>query len=267
MAEKRQLEFFLLRYVPDAVKEEFVNIGVAAVEVDGGFAEVRFSRDWSRVQCFDPQADLEVLQALEGEIRQGLRGDRPALMKMVEESFSGLVQASGWRGCYTEDPAKEMELLARIYLQSTLPAARPSRQPSERHRIRSAMEEAFKATNVWRLLHKDFDLAPYTWADDPMKIDFGYRVGEVMKMFHGLPLKSSREDAWGLQVRYPKLQAGMRPMKVNKVELTAVIEDNAPRDEAEVGFVLGVMKETGILVAAVSEMPEIAERARVELEA
>ena len=32
MAERRQLEFFLLRYVPDAVKDEFVNIGVVMVE-------------------------------------------------------------------------------------------------------------------------------------------------------------------------------------------------------------------------------------------
>ena len=32
MAEKRQLEFFLLRYVPDAVKDEFVNIGLVMVE-------------------------------------------------------------------------------------------------------------------------------------------------------------------------------------------------------------------------------------------
>ena len=35
MAEKRQLEFFLLRYVPDAVREEFVNIGVVMVEAWG----------------------------------------------------------------------------------------------------------------------------------------------------------------------------------------------------------------------------------------
>ena len=28
MKERRQCEFFLLRYVPDAVKDEFVNVGV-----------------------------------------------------------------------------------------------------------------------------------------------------------------------------------------------------------------------------------------------
>ena len=36
MAELKQLEFFLLRYVPDAVKEEFVNIGLLMREVGEG---------------------------------------------------------------------------------------------------------------------------------------------------------------------------------------------------------------------------------------
>ena len=49
MADLRQLEFFLLRYVPDAVKDEFVNIGVVMLEPGAngaGFADVRFTRDW-----------------------------------------------------------------------------------------------------------------------------------------------------------------------------------------------------------------------------
>jgi hypothetical protein len=45
MGEKRKLDFFLLRYVPDAVKEEFVNIGLVGLEADGSFSEVRLSSD------------------------------------------------------------------------------------------------------------------------------------------------------------------------------------------------------------------------------
>ncbi len=54
MADLRQLEFFLLRYVPDAVKDEFVNIGLVMIEAGAngdGFADVRFTRDWRRVRC------------------------------------------------------------------------------------------------------------------------------------------------------------------------------------------------------------------------
>ncbi len=44
MADFKNCEFFLLRYVPDVVKGEFVNIGVVLLEErEGGFTDVRFT--------------------------------------------------------------------------------------------------------------------------------------------------------------------------------------------------------------------------------
>jgi hypothetical protein len=37
------------------------------VEPGADFADVRFTRDWRRVRCLDPQADIEMLQALEND--------------------------------------------------------------------------------------------------------------------------------------------------------------------------------------------------------
>src|SRR5271165_2065439 len=108
MAERKQLEFFLLRYVPDAVKDEFVNIGVVMVEQgakDGGFAEVRFTRDWGRVRCLDPEADIEMLAAMEREIRGqlGTARDRAVLLRRMEDSFSNAIQLSPTKRCLAED--------------------------------------------------------------------------------------------------------------------------------------------------------------------
>src|SRR5579863_122272 len=122
MAVRKQLEFFLLRYVPDAVKDEFVNIGVVMVEGGAGagaqrFAEVRFTRDWRRVQCLDPQADVEMLAALERDIRGQLatEGDREGLLRRLEDSFSNVIQLSPAKGCVAEDPVREIETMASIY--------------------------------------------------------------------------------------------------------------------------------------------------------
>ena len=76
MKERRQCEFFLLRYVPDAVKEEFVNVGVVLLESSGGWADVRFTKDWKRVRCLDPDADVEMLEGLEQEIKRADAGGR-----------------------------------------------------------------------------------------------------------------------------------------------------------------------------------------------
>ena len=74
MAERIQCEFFLIRYVPDVVKGEFANIGVLLREAGrDDRAVVRFTRDWSRVKCMDADADIGLLEALEGEIGARLR--------------------------------------------------------------------------------------------------------------------------------------------------------------------------------------------------
>src|SRR6202453_3713679 len=68
MAERRRCEFQLIRYVPDPVRNEFVNIGVLLRAAEGGQSMVRFTRDWGRVRCLDPDADTQMLEALESEI-------------------------------------------------------------------------------------------------------------------------------------------------------------------------------------------------------
>src|SRR5882762_3733177 len=123
MADLRQLEFFLLRYVPDAVKDEFVNIGLVMIEAGangGGFADVRFTRDWRRVRCLDPQADVEMLEALEREIRAqlGETRDRETLLRRLEDSFSNVIQLSPAKGCLAADPAIEIEAMSSLYLEA-----------------------------------------------------------------------------------------------------------------------------------------------------
>src|SRR5579863_866279 len=81
MADLKQCELFLLRYVPDVVRGEFVNIGVVLLEEGaGGFTGVRFTRDWRRAHCIDPEADLELLEAFEAELQQRLEARLPEII-------------------------------------------------------------------------------------------------------------------------------------------------------------------------------------------
>src|ERR1700678_964480 len=179
MAERIQLEFFLLRYVPDAVKGEFVNFGVVMVEAsadrasanEARFADVRFTRDWRRVRCLDPQADVEMLEALEREIRGQLAEarDRETLLRRVEDSFSNVIQLSPAKGCLAEDPAREIETMASMYLEAAKVGGQ--RQASGRQRIWATMRGAFEQAGVWPLMRKSIAVAQYTHKGDPLKID------------------------------------------------------------------------------------------------
>ena len=60
MTDRLQCEFLLVRYVPDPVKNEFVNIGVLLRETARPERRlVRFTKDWARVRCVDPDADID----------------------------------------------------------------------------------------------------------------------------------------------------------------------------------------------------------------
>src|SRR4051812_12879173 len=121
MAELKQCEFFLLRYVPDAVKNEFVNIGVVLTSPEGD-AEFRMTHDWSRVRCVDPAADIDMLQAVETELRERLSAGGEAkatILKKLDDSFSNLLQISESKACLATDTRLEAETLANLYLRSS----------------------------------------------------------------------------------------------------------------------------------------------------
>jgi|SRR5271165_2464523 len=265
MAERRQLEFFLLRYVPDAVKDEFVNIGLVMVEPGAngsGFADVRFTRDWRRVRCLDPQADVEMLEALEREIRGQLGGDRATLLRRLEDSFSNVIQLSPAKACLAEDPSLELETMASMYLESARVGG--GREASGRQRILGRMREAFEGAGVAKLLTA-VPVAPYTKVGDPFKFDFGYRVGSEIKLFHAVSLKAGVESAVTLAARYPKIARVMAQVTQATPLLTAVIDDELDRGQEVVQFALSMMEEERIRIAVAAEMPLIAEAARQEL--
>ena len=121
MTDRIQCEFFLLRYVPDAVKNEFVNIGVMLREAGRTeTTQVRFTRDWSRVRCMDPDADTGLLEAMEGELAARVRdagsGSKP-VMQMLEESLSTSVQLTEKRGSLALSMPAELEQLMRLYVE------------------------------------------------------------------------------------------------------------------------------------------------------
>jgi len=268
MTEKRKLEFFLLRYVADAVKGEFVNFGLAMIETSasGGFADVRFTRDWRRLLCSDPQADLDWLQAMEREIRKRVVEVRNCeeVMRGLNESFSNAIQLSGVQGCLTDDPAKEIEEMARIYLESTRVGS--TRALSGRETILEAMRDAWKQAGLTKFMIP-IPVRPYTGPGDSFVFDFGYVLGEEIRLFHGVSLKARVDAAVTIASRYPKIvQAMSHADRFRFVpSLTAVVDDDLDKTKEETGFALGMMHENGIRVAEVREMPRLAEEARREL--
>jgi hypothetical protein len=285
MGDLRQCEFYVLRYVPDAVKGEFVNIGVVLLEQGEGdavFTGVQLTRDWRRARCLDPKIDVGLLEGLVQELGSKLQSRVPEiinykrpmsrrewLLEQIETSWAGTLQMTAVMGVLTESPEAEIGLLAKAYLESQ-PQGKLERVARGRMAIYHAMRGAFEEAGVWALMQKDIAAAEFTRRGDPFKVDFGYQPNGVLHMLQALSLAEQAGSAQvnaakALAFSYSAMREGLLQRRHLESDLTAVVEDGLDMNDSSVGFALGTLAASEIQVARVAEMPAIAERVRVEM--
>lgn len=272
-SDRRACEFHLIRYVPDAVRNEYVHIGVILREQGSREgAEVRFTRDWRRVRCLDPDVDTSLLESMEGELRRRFQEEPDGdLMRRLGESLSLSVQMTEPKAYLAESLPAGMEELLRLYVEP--PARERLPRLSGRAAIQSRMRSEFERAGVWDLLRKRIAASVYTRPGDPLRIDAGYRPNGMIRMFHAVSLEPGVEMAKVLAFSAAGLRAGVERVEKASLELTAVIEpaaklgatDEEPERLEMYRFGVETMEENHIRVLTITDMGRVAETARREL--
>jgi hypothetical protein len=275
--QRRQCRFQLVRYVPDPVRNEFVHIGVLLRDEDGGRLDLKFTRDWRRVRCLDPEADTALLEGMEGELRRRLEDDatRPDTEKkfsrILDESFSLNVQMTEPRAYLAESVTAGVEELMRLYVDA--PKRERVSRLGGRAALHAAMRDEFERAQVWNLMRKQIRAANYIRAGDPLRIDAGYRPNGVIKMFQCVSLDAGVESAKVLAFSSAGLRAGVERMEKALLELTAIVEPagkvaatEAQPERLELyRFGIETMEEHQIRVLTTADLPNVAAAARREL--
>jgi hypothetical protein len=284
-------EFFLVRYVPDIVKGEFVNIGVLLREAteapDAAPSNpppmrVRFTRDWSRVRCMDASADIALLEDLEQEITRRLT-DGPterepaSLLAVLEASLSNSIQMTEPRAALAENLSTELEQLMRLYVEpmAQVVPLKPNRKSTGRPAILAAMRTHFERAGVWQLMNKRIPAERYTRKGDPLKLDCGYRrdtnFGNGSHIYQAVSLEGDVESAKVLAFMAPQLRAGVLAVDGSELQLTAVVEPLtavAPEEgemQERYRFGIETMEQQDIRVIPIERLAQAAATARHEL--
>jgi hypothetical protein len=268
-----------------------VHIGVILREqgsVDA--AEVRFTRDWRRVRCLDPDADTALLEGMESELKRRFQAEPDGgLMRLLTEALSLSVQMTEPKAYLAESLPAGVEELMRLYVEPP-PRERVPRL-SGRAAIQARMRTEFERAGVWELMRKRIAASEYTRPGDPLRIDVGYRPNglihpanhpdgtrpsagtPLIKMFHAVSLEPGVEMAKVLAFSSASLRAGVERMEKALLELTAVIEpaakigatDAEPERLEMYRFGVETMEEHQIRVLTTSDLGRVAETARREL--
>jgi len=252
------------------VKGEFTNIGVVLREAGSQRGVVQFTRDWSRVRCMDPDADVQLLESLESEIAERLlagvelKVNAKPVLETLEDSLSNSIQLTEMRGTLAESLPAELEQLLRMYVEPLkLRGAR--KQQSGRAAIVAEMRREFERAGVWRLMRKRIAASQYTQPGDPLKLDCGYRNG-LVKIFHAVSLENDAEAAKGIAYSAAALRAGVLRSEGVALELTAVVEPPTAVDDAEqYHFGVSALEREAVRVLTVADLGRAAETARQEL--
>ena len=294
---RHQCEFLLLKYVPDPVRNEFVHVGVILREMggdgrsgagaSGSVIAVKFTSDWRRVRCLDPDADVGMLEGLESELRRRFEAERMgetnggrSLMHVLEDSFSNSVQVTRAKAYLAESVDAGVEELMRMYVEP--PKREKAARMSGRAAIQVRMRTEFERAGVWDAMRKRVRAAEYTRAGDPLRIDLGYRSGvggaggvsgALVRMFQAVSLEGGLgvEAAKGLAFSAGSLMAGVERVEGSPLELTAVVEPLRELGEADseaqesYRFAVETMEEHRIRVLTTADLGRVAETARREM--
>jgi Protein of unknown function (DUF3037) len=255
---------------------------VATQAGNGRFVGAQFTRDWKRVECFAPDLELEIFEHLERAVRERLgqiRG-REELLELLAEKFGTVFDVGPVKALEVDDPAAEMKVLARDYLDPMRPAERGRDRPRHTGRLAivGRMQDAFAEAGVLEMLQRDMDMQEFTGENDPFHADFGFRVGKSVKMFHALALNVSRDPAVTLAYRYGRIRDGMRA-RGQEAFMTAVVSTEMMRKipgfekretwgtQVEVASGIAMLRANEVAVRGVEEMGAVAEEIKRELQA
>jgi len=271
MKNRKQLEFVLLRYVPHALRNRYVDFGVLLREIgnESGYVGVQFAPNWREVERLDPRADIPVLEAFEREIAGQVSSfrEQDVLVRWLEDGHSNLVQLSPRTVCWAEDPEKEIETLVSLYLSEGPDLGEtPKQRESGRRQILTGMQSHFERVGIWELLIHGVRIADFTRSDDSFRFDFGYRLGKALKLFHGVSLQRSVNAAIEVASKFQTLSRTKNENKTFDPMLTVVVDDDLDRHEERVMYTLNAMSADGIQITELREMGTIAEAARSDLQ-
>ncbi|HUZ46519.1 MAG TPA: DUF3037 domain-containing protein [Terriglobia bacterium] len=269
MAEEGNLKecsVFLVHYVPDPVRGEYLNIGMFLYSPAENYLGCLFTDDFRRVRRFHPQADLDFLRELQQDFEQQIdehSEELPSYLDWMEQSFSNLVQISPARTCLLRDPAAEMQSLFDRYVGARIEGPLPL---DTRVRVKQRLRLSLVRAGVWEHLERNIQASRWTQPGDPFAFDFGYRPPEVagkpnghIKLIHALSLKRDVEMAKVLVYTLDHVR------RSEPAELTAVVEGPAaPGDQVAI-LSQNILQEGGIAIQPVALANEYAQSIRQEL--
>jgi hypothetical protein len=211
---ERTCAYRILRYTPNLLRDEWVNIGVLVFDPRSGERRLRLIEgqdEYARVRRLHPEADEALLRALRKDLEDRFEFARSSeghgasvggsngssleeLLRQWDNTLSDAWQLAPQKGVVSSDLDAELE---RLYEEHVAVPRAPSRigAPGSRAQMRSYCSQVFGHMRLWHRIQKSVRASEFTFPGDPMRIDYSYRRNGTRGFLHTLSVSHAPVDA------------------------------------------------------------------------
>jgi len=256
-AGERACAYRILRYTPNLVRDEWVNIGVLVFDPKTGERRLRLIEEqdeYNRVRRLHPQADETLLRALRDDLEdrfksesesangsKGGSGNWQQLLGKWDDTLSNALQLAPQKGVFAADLDAELE---RLYADHVAPQRAPGRigAPGSRAQMRSYCSQVFRQARLWERIEKSVRAAEFTFPGDPMRLDYSYRRNGTRGFVQALSVTRAPADAKLLAYTAERIVAKASL----KTEFAAVTDVALNAENDRHRFVRDTLRDAGI---------------------
>ena len=267
MPEERQTTFRyrVLRYTPNLIRDEWVNVGLLLEEVDGPRRAMRLIEEASeiaRVRRLHPAADEDLLRALPAEFDARLRAPEAEVLNYLEkigQTLSNVLQFSPQKALLAEDFDAELDRLFRDHVAPP-PSVRGGIVENTRVWIRARLNDVFRRHRILGKLEKSVRVEEFTQPGDPMRLDYAYRYNGTRGYLQTVALGRDPSQAKVLAYTAECIRA-----RAANSEFTAITEVEPVRENPRHQFIARLFEEQHISVVPLNRIEIFAENLRPRL--
>jgi hypothetical protein len=232
MQPERTCAYRILRYTPNLVRDEWVNIGVLVYDPQSGDRRLRLieeQEEYARLRRLHPEADESLLRALRDNLRKW------------DDTLSNALQLAPQTGVIANDLDAELE---RLYGDHVALPRLPSRvgTPGSRAQMRSYCSQVFRQARIWDRIQKSIRASEFTFPGDPMRIDYSYRRNGTRGFIQTLSVSRAPADAKGIAHTFEDIAA----KSSLKTEFAAITDIDLKENNDRNRFVDRTLRDAGI---------------------
>jgi hypothetical protein len=260
-AKPKPCSYFLVRYVPNLLRDEGLNIGVLLHCPEERYLGCLFAEDFRWIRRLDRKADLALLGALQQDFEKQIEsneGDEENYLKSLCQSLSNAIQLEGPRACLLTDPQVEIETL---YEHSIGVRPAKDRPRDTRLRIKQQLTAALVRGHVWERLERRIPAEHWTQPGDPFAFDYGYKPNGSVRLIHAVSLKRDTQLSKTLAYTLDCVR------EAEPAILTAVVEALPEAGDTVAAASQNILLEADVRLQPIGTINAFVEAIRKELQA